>query len=442
MGRAQADRRRGGRPTAPGSPSPTPLGSVDPPALAAEVGHRIFAFRGRASLFGWNAPHPNVLAEGDPRPLRHRRRPRLDLRLSSRQPGRSWTACRTAGSPARSSRSRGPATSSSIVIAAAVDDGVANYAVSGARHAARPSTATRTSTTFEAAYRRVSAYGKSEELAFAETPIVDAGDGRRAGAGRPGRRPAEGRQLIVRGRLRPGAGAGRRPRARRRRTRRMCSTLRRAASPCVAAPRQVCARLGQLWMAPARARRIRGRRERAPGQLRVRRGQATAEIAAETAVLASVSLADDTHAELNLAGPARARLRPRHRADPRQRRRRRPMARPRRRSSATATPAAPFQTFQLKQAPLTYVSAATETGAASTLELRVDDVAVARGARRSTAARPASGCSRPARPTRARPIVQFGDGVSGARPRVRPQQHRRQLPQGDRPRRLREGRAP
>ena len=117
------------------------------------------------------------------------------------------------------------------------------------------------------------------------------------------------------------------------------------------------------------------------------------------------------------------------------------MARRRRRSSATATPPAPFQGFQLKQAPLTYVSAATETGAASTLELRVNDVLwdeaptlYGRAARERVFETRTT--------DEGATIVQFGDGDVGRAAADRPQQHRRQLPQGDRPGRLRRRPAP
>ena len=92
-------------PTAPRSPSTDAAGLRSTrPALAAEAGHRIFAFRDRASLFGYNAPHPNVLGDGDSRPsTAMRRRPTTGSSNRATQPGRSSTASRTAGSPARSS---------------------------------------------------------------------------------------------------------------------------------------------------------------------------------------------------------------------------------------------------------------------------------------------------------------------------------------------------
>ena len=122
---------------------------------------------------------------------------------------------------------------------------------------------------------------------------------------------AEGRRLVVRGRRAQAIVRRRRPRARRRR-RGACRWTWARGSPCIAAPRQLGPGSATFeW------------RLRAPGgfegvvtaplaSFAFVEAQATAEIAAETAVLASVSLADPTHAELNLQDPLDARLRPRH----------------------------------------------------------------------------------------------------------------------------------
>ena len=78
-------------------------------------------------------------------------------------------------------------------------------------------------------------------------------------------------------------------------------------------------------------------------------------------------------------------------------------------------PSRPFQKFHLKQAPVTQRLAATETGVASTLSVRVDGVAwtevpdlYQRGAtaRVFRATLTDSGAT----------VIEFGDGVSGARP--------------------------
>ena len=384
------------------------LGSVDPPALAAEVGHRIFAFRGRASLFGWNAPHPNVLAKEtralygivdghdwtfDIEPSR--------VILDGVQDG--WVA----GSLVALTR---PGDVELYVIAASVDDGVAKYAVSG-RATRLDLDSNENLATFAADYRRVSAYGKSEELAFAETPIVDAvfGDVLELGGLVD---LAEGRQLVVRGRLAQ-------------------ALVRDAGLELVEGGEAHVLDLGARVTLTAAPRQLGPGsatfewRLRAPGgfegvvsaplaSFAFVEAQATAEIAAETAVLASVSLADPTHAELNLQDPLK-----------------RAYDRATARIHANVAPAThgettqeilgdgdagrAFQGFQLKQAPLTYVSAATETGAASTLELRVNDVLWAEAP--TLYGRAARERVFETRTTdEGATIVQFGDGMSGARP--------------------------
>ena len=385
------------------------LGSVDPPALAAEVGHRIFALRGRASLFGWNAPHPNVLAKEtralygivdghdwtfDIEPSR--------VILDGVQDG--WVA----GSLVALTR---PGDVELYVIAASVDDGVAKYAVSG-RATRLDLDSNENLATFAADYRRVSAYGKSEELAFAETPIVDAvfGDVLELGGLAD---LAEGRQLVVRGRLAQ-------------------ALVRDAGLELVEGGEAHVLDLGARVTLTAAPRQLGPGsatfewRLRAPGgfegvvsaplaSFAFVEAQATAEIAAETAVLASVSLADPTHAELNLQDPLK-----------------RAYDRATARIHANVAPAThgettqeilgdgdagrAFQGFQLRQAPLTYVSAATETGAASTLELRVNDVLWAEAP--TLYGRAARERVFETRTTdEGATIVQFGDGMSGARPR-------------------------
>ena len=74
----------------------------------------------------------------------------------------------------------------------------------------------------------------------------------------------------------------------------------------------------------------------------------------------------------------------------------------------------PFQTFQLKQSPLTYLSAATIAGASSTLELRVNDILW-------DEVETFYGCDRRQRiyttqiAENGKVTVQFGDGKTGAR---------------------------
>ncbi|HEX6288350.1 MAG TPA: putative baseplate assembly protein [Herpetosiphonaceae bacterium] len=76
--------------------------------------------------------------------------------------------------------------------------------------------------------------------------------------------------------------------------------------------------------------------------------------------------------------------------------------------------AQPLQKFVLKQSPLTYVSAATTTGSASTLEVRVNDIAWDEvAALYGLAPRDRAYITRT--DDAAKTTVQFGDGISGAR---------------------------
>lgn len=72
------------------------------------------------------------------------------------------------------------------------------------------------------------------------------------------------------------------------------------------------------------------------------------------------------------------------------------------------------QTFDLKQVPLTYVSSATASGAASTLEVRVDDLAW-REVDNLLAAGPADRVYVTRQHDDGTTVVQFGDGVLGQR---------------------------
>jgi hypothetical protein len=78
-------------------------------------------------------------------------------------------------------------------------------------------------------------------------------------------------------------------------------------------------------------------------------------------------------------------------------------------------PAQPFQSFAIAESPLTHVSARTETGARSSLALRVDDILWAevpslygRGAKERVFSTRIT--------DEGQTVVQFGDGVRGARP--------------------------
>lgn len=75
----------------------------------------------------------------------------------------------------------------------------------------------------------------------------------------------------------------------------------------------------------------------------------------------------------------------------------------------------PFQKFTLKQTPLTHVPAANANGAESTLEVRVNDI-LWREVPSLWEARPKDRCYVTRRAEDGRTTVEFGDGLTGARP--------------------------
>jgi len=152
------------------------LGSIDPPALPAQAGHRIFALRARAGLFGWNAPHPRLLSQAGRVQFGYPNDNNLvgdwsfdidtanrRIVLDSLQDG--WVP----GSFVALTRPSGFA--ELYIIEAASDDGQSAYAVSARATRLTLDTDEHLSW-FEGDYRAVSALGRSEELAFAETPLL------------------------------------------------------------------------------------------------------------------------------------------------------------------------------------------------------------------------------------------------------------------------------
>lgn len=381
------------------------LDSVGP---AGQDGLRIFALRARASLFGWNAPHPNLFTP----------RTRLTYGITE---GDDWTFTITGPQIVLDGVQDGwgegslvvltrPGATELYIIEESVDDGVALYAVSS--RATRLDLDTEESLdAFEGDYRRVSAYGKSEELAFAEEPILDPVMGDVLELTDVVDGLEEDRRLVVRGRLAQAlvvaegleleaGGATRALEVRERVT-------------LTAAPREVAPGSSTFEWSLRAPGGFEGMLTAYVDSFWFIEAEADAEVAAETAVLDSVALADAAHAELNLADPL---MRAYDRATTLVHA-----------NVAAAThgettqeilgdgdAARAFQTFQLKQGPLTYVSAPTETGAASTLELRVSDVLWKEAP--TLYGRAARERAYQTRTTDdGATVVQFGDGVTGAR---------------------------
>ncbi|MEA3028994.1 MAG: hypothetical protein QOG13_319 [Sphingomonadales bacterium] len=392
-----------------------PLAAIEPPGTLA--GQQLFALRTRASLFGWNAPHPAVLADTTlahyPNQLATKDWSftvddvNAQIDLDAIYPGF------VAGGWVAATRPDGAVQAYRIV--AATDAGRADYAMSGRTTRLTLDTNYLFHTlTLVPAYRQVSVYGNSEGLALAETPLAEPVQGETIELAGLVDGLEEGHQLVVRGRraqvvavadgLSLGA-PGDPPR-----------TMTLAAGErltLLAAPAPLPGWPVLVWHLRA-ASGFEGFAFAPAAAFAATAADSSAELVAEAMVLAEADLVDQSHGRLRFAGPLAAIFD---------------------RAStlvhgnvAAAThgettheilgdgdAGRPFLSFALKQSPLTHVSAANETGAASTLAVRVDDILwhevpslYGRG--------PEERVFESRTNDDGTTIVQFGDGVSGARP--------------------------
>jgi hypothetical protein len=397
------------------------LGSIHPPGQPAQKEQAFYALRLRASLFGYNAPHPKVLAADT--------RGQYDnIPTSSSGKVGDWSFdIDTAGKRIHLDAVYQTITEGSWVVLTCppafaelykvehvTDSGQAKYAVSG--RATRLDLDTEEGlTAFEDSYRETSAYAQSERLDFAETPVLLPVWGDKIVLDTLAEELEDGRRLVVHGK--------------RARVRVETSelTVETATVPAVSKTFELGAELVLLAppqpVAPGSASKVWALR--APGGFE---GFATApdssftyvhaakddETIAEAATLDSTAKEDDTHTRVRLTEPLEAAFD---------------------RAStvilANVAPAThgetvseilgagdavrPFQSFVLKQAPLTHVSAATESGTTSTLAVRVDDLLW-----REVPALYGRGPRERVYTTRltdeGQTVVQFGDGREGARP--------------------------
>lgn len=391
------------------------LGSIQPPHDPAQKGQRIYALRARASLFGYNAPHPNLLSEdaktaytsdiGSSDWLFDIDISAREIRLDGIYPtfvSGSWIAVTR------------PTYVELYRITEAADSGFAKYAVSGRSTRLTLDTAENLGL-FEDKYRKVSVYGQSEELLFAESPITTPVGGDAIELAMQAEDLPPGRRLIVKGR--------------RAQVRVLANkiTVESDLEPGVFHEYEEDTRLtlltvpiplsdgsgDSLWYveAPGGATGFVITDE---SELRFVPAEKSVETIAETALLESVEAADETHSILNLELPLEA-------------------AFDRESTVVHANVAAathgesgeeilgggdasrPYQSFTLAQTPLTHVSAATETGTESTLEVRVDDV---RWEERPFlyGAGPRDRVYTTRRNDADETLIQFGDGRQGARP--------------------------
>jgi hypothetical protein len=391
------------------------LDSVATPAGSAP-GHHIFTFRARASLFGWNAPHPNLLSDA----ARTRysivntndwtftldaaaSQLHLDT-IQERFVAGSWVAITTPSNIVTLSR-----------VGDAVDDGRADYAVSARVTRLTLDSQSGLAAFVGASYRKTSVYGASEELAFADAPNIVPIFANVVELDAPVEGLFKGQRLVLRGRR---------------------AQLLTARDGLVLVPDAVGAQDIALPLS-SRVTLIGLPRPEGQGSsnlvwpVRSSGGvdgtvttsgfafafveaDSSADIVSEIAVLRESRKSDDTHQLLTFETMLAAIF---DRASTRIHG-----------NVAAAThgettqevlgngdASKPFTALRLKQAPLTHVSAATESGALSTLELRVNDIlwheAPTLYGQSATAT---------LYETRIQDdgsaVVQFGDGIAGARP--------------------------
>lgn len=384
-----------------------PLGSETPPGDTAKSGHKFFAMRGRAALFGWNAPHPKLLPKaGESEPdwqfhLQHK-----TIQLDSLQDAfvvGSWVALTRPYGLVELYR-----------IEEAVDAGRAEFAISGrGTQLTLDAAKAEDLDVFAREYRSVSVYGNSEELLFSPVPILT---------------PVMGDWIALSG-LVEGLGEGRRLVVRGRRAQAMVMAkglvLTVPEDPAMTAELVAGTRVtllaapaptasSQRWIWHLRAPGgFEGYVEAEEGAFLYVAADETAEIFAEVPILAGLELDDETHSALRLTAALTGAFdRPTSLVH----------ANVARATHGETTQeilgdgngARPFQSFQLKQAPLTFVSAANETGSESTVAVRVDDVLwheVPALYGRTARERVFEIQTR----DDATASVQFGDGVAGAR---------------------------
>lgn len=388
-------------------------------------GLKLYQLRDRASLFGYNAPHPLSLSERQrdgygyaDNPLTHSpstisgtdsesgdwvfefdssQRIHLDA-IYKGFVDQSWIVIQRPGGLTQAYR-----------ITLARDDSLAMYSISGKSSRLSLDTV-KNLDSFEDTYRENSIYGGSTEIALAETPLSEWVAGDKIELDQRADDLPEGRKLIFRGRqallqvrdqvisLTADDGAIRAI------TRDAIVTLLDEPAPQgsdhIFRLRDETGFIGSA-VAPLTAFKS------------IRAPDSAPEIAVP-ATLDQVVAVDATHSRLELTealGSAFDRTSLRIHAN---------VARAAHGEGVTeilggGDPSQPFQKFQLKQAPVTHRLAPTETGIESTLSVRIDGVEwqeVSDLYQRGATARVYKTSLTDAGET----VIEFGDGISGARP--------------------------
>jgi hypothetical protein len=407
-----------------------PLGSINPPGEAAQAGHRFYHLRSRASLFGHNAPHPGVLTADQRNNLGYNG---LTIAAIAKGPGGLAAAINPISDwdfdfPASNKIAldavyKGFVKGGWVVltlpnglvelysITNAAEDAEARWGVSG--KTTLLTLAGEHLSSFENGYRTVGVYGESVELPLAETPLYGWIAGSTVELDRRAADLPEERLLMFAGR--------------RAQVEVIADTLTLTADDGVstrtlfaedrltlmAEPAAIPASADLLWRLRD-ADGFEGTVEAPETAFQAVEAADDTETIAETAILAEVQAIDAAHSRLVLAEALT------HAYDRRNLSIHANVARASHGESATeilggGDPSRPHQRFQLKQNPVTQLLAPTESGVASTLELRADGVKwrevpflYGQGPRDRVFAT--------ALDDDGKTTIRFGDGVEGARP--------------------------
>lgn len=403
------------------------LGSIAPAGQAPTAGLRLFHLRDRAALFGYNAPHPLSLSSAQRNAYGYASAPRPNSPSTiGGSPGapEDWLFT-FASIPNRvihlDNIYKGFAPGSWMVlerplgldqvyrIQTARDDTIAAYGISG--KAMRLSLDTdRRLNTFQATYRGMTVYGGSIEIALTDAPLTRWIGGAMIEIDTRADDLPQGRLLMFRGkraRLEVAAQS-------------LTLTHEDGAVRALLLGDRVtlldepAAEAGGFRFAIADATGFAGTVLAPLAAFRPVSAPPDAETIAVAAVLDRVVAVDAAHSRLELTRPLGAAFDRDSLAIHAN------VARAAHGEGVAeilghGDPSQPFQKAALKQGPVTHRLAATETGVASTLTLRIDGVAwqeVPDLYRRGADAR----VFRTVLTDDGRTVIEFGDGISGARP--------------------------
>ncbi|QHQ36667.1 putative baseplate assembly protein [Algicella marina] len=415
-----------------------PLGSVTPPGDAAQSGHRFYHLKDRASLFGYNAPHPRMLTSIQRAEFGYTTDP-LVIALPGNpppqpSPSRIVGSATDVGDWAFAHPGTGQIALDAVYksfvadswvaltlptglveiyrILDAKDDSEARYGISG-KTTRLSFDSSEGLTTFDNDYRRTSVYGGSTEIPFAEHPVTDIVAGSDVELGHRLTSLPAGRKLMFRGKPARVRFDG------------ATTVSITAADGAVQAlvPGQEVTLLASPEHIPFTITTryhlqtdggFTGTAVVIPNFMRAIPAPDDVSEIAVSATLSSAITTSELLTRLILENPLAAAF------DRASLRIHANVARAAHGEGVTdilgsGDPSRPFQKFTLKQAPVTHRVAPTETGVESTLTLRVDGAEwqeVPDLHDRGPTARVYKTSLTDAGET----VIEFGDGISGARP--------------------------